>query len=548
MAKELFYTPRGFLRNGVMGGAAPVTRRTHYSHVHLALAKGGRVSGRGTGTSDEIPAWLSNGEHVLTASDVAKLGGQDAVYKLREAIQAGKLNLDPEPAFAKGGAVGSASRGVTQARKELAAERADLSSLKKYLREARKKKREKRVDELEKKIDRQERAVDRAEERLAKAREKVSGLGGERTEFSRDLRRGNFMESATGGADGVYGLVDDMLGLARSGNLTKSQGNRLAKQAGKAETAMRGLYKQVERVDKRIESAAAKVEKLQGISDGVKNALMGEQSLSDLVQEGAFRDVTRTNSRGETWTEQMWDAGGTTAKGLVGAKQSQAAKLKSFASKLNQLRAKGLSGTILAEIGELGVDKGIQAADALLKDPGQIKSLNSAYKDIAKYSGAAGEYVTDAFSKGGLSAAKSFEKGLEKQKSSLEKRIYNWGVYMANGLSAALKGKKTGLKKRARGGPVAAGTTYLVGEEGPELIVPQSSGHVMTAAQTRYLASTAHTVRSTAPAPSGSPQVNYTIGNISAVDPDAAVNRLMVKTQDAINTYGINALAQGVGV
>lgn len=548
MAKELFYTPRGFLRNGVMGGAAPVTRRTHYSHVHLALAKGGRVSGRGTGTSDEIPAWLSNGEHVLTASDVAKLGGQDAVYKLREAIQAGKLNLDPEPAFAKGGAVGSASRGVTQARKELAAEKADLSSLKKYLREARKKKREKQVAELEKKIDRQERAVDRAEERLAKAREKVSGLGLERTEFSRDLRRGNFMESATGGADGAYGLVDDMLGLARSGNLTKSQGNRLARQAGKAESAMRGLYKQVEKVDKRIESAAAKVEKLQGISDGVKNALMGERSLSDLVQPGEFRDVTRTNSRGETWTEQMWDAGGTTAKGLVSAKKSQASTLKSFASKLNKLRAKGLSGTILEEIGNLGATEGIQVADALLKDPGQIDDLNRAYKDVAKYAGLSGEYVTDAFSKGGLSAAKAFESGLEKQKGSLEKRIYNWGVYMANGLQAALTGKKTGLKKRARGGPVSAGDTYLVGEEGPELIVPQSSGHVMTAQQTRYLASTAHTVRSTAPAPSGSPQVNYTIGNISAVDPDAAVNRLMVKTQDAINTYGINALAQGVGV
>ncbi len=36
---------------------------------------------------------------------------------------------------------------------------------------------------------------------------------------------------------------------------------------------------------------------------------------------------------------------------------------------------------------------------------------------------------------------------------------------------------------RARGGPVEPGRAYLVGEEGPEIIVPPSAGHVMTAQQ-----------------------------------------------------------------
>jgi len=39
-------------------------------------------------------------------------------------------------------------------------------------------------------------------------------------------------------------------------------------------------------------------------------------------------------------------------------------------------------------------------------------------------------------------------------------------------------------EKRARGGPVLAGQPYLVGEEGPELIIPNSSGTVLTANQT----------------------------------------------------------------
>ncbi|WIA96408.1 phage tail tape measure protein [Curtobacterium sp. MCBA15_004] len=63
-------------------------------------AAGGAIHGPGTGTSDSIPAWLSNGEHVLTASDVQKLGGQAAVYGLRAAIQRGQA-----PRYAVGGAV-----------------------------------------------------------------------------------------------------------------------------------------------------------------------------------------------------------------------------------------------------------------------------------------------------------------------------------------------------------------------------------------------------------------------------------------------------------
>jgi len=60
---------------------------------------GGAVAGPGTGTSDSIEADLSNGEHVLTASDVQKAGGQDAIYRMRSQLQSGHLQ------FANGGAV-----------------------------------------------------------------------------------------------------------------------------------------------------------------------------------------------------------------------------------------------------------------------------------------------------------------------------------------------------------------------------------------------------------------------------------------------------------
>jgi|GEM_PF-1225354 len=53
-------------------------------------ATGGAIRGPGTGTSDDILSWLSNGEHVLTAADVEALGGQGGVYALRNLVQSGE--------------------------------------------------------------------------------------------------------------------------------------------------------------------------------------------------------------------------------------------------------------------------------------------------------------------------------------------------------------------------------------------------------------------------------------------------------------------------
>lgn len=65
----------------------------------VGRATGGAIYGPGTGTSDTAGLYrLSNGEHVLTASDVTKLGGQAAVYALRANVQSGR-------GFASGGEV-----------------------------------------------------------------------------------------------------------------------------------------------------------------------------------------------------------------------------------------------------------------------------------------------------------------------------------------------------------------------------------------------------------------------------------------------------------
>lgn len=75
------------------------------SGVSGEYAAGGPIFGPGGPRDDRVLAMLSNGEHVLTAAEVAAAGGHAAVYRLRQSLLAGLL-----PRFAAGGMVGAASR------------------------------------------------------------------------------------------------------------------------------------------------------------------------------------------------------------------------------------------------------------------------------------------------------------------------------------------------------------------------------------------------------------------------------------------------------
>ena len=67
-------------------------------------AGGGYISGPGTGTSDSIPAWLSNGEYVIKAAAVAKYGAGllNSINSMRFA-QGGYVSRMPERVMVQGG-------------------------------------------------------------------------------------------------------------------------------------------------------------------------------------------------------------------------------------------------------------------------------------------------------------------------------------------------------------------------------------------------------------------------------------------------------------
>lgn len=74
----------------------------------LSFAGGGMISGPGTGTSDSILARVSNGEGILTAATVQRIGGAPAIEALNNGAAVHSMAR-----FASGGTVGAATGAVS---------------------------------------------------------------------------------------------------------------------------------------------------------------------------------------------------------------------------------------------------------------------------------------------------------------------------------------------------------------------------------------------------------------------------------------------------
>jgi hypothetical protein len=93
----------------LLGGSGPSgggTKNQKNRGRFAGYARGGAVFGAGSATSDSIPAWLSNGEHVLTAKEVQAAGGHGVIKMFRQwLLKRGMGKTFDPPAFAGGGAL-----------------------------------------------------------------------------------------------------------------------------------------------------------------------------------------------------------------------------------------------------------------------------------------------------------------------------------------------------------------------------------------------------------------------------------------------------------
>lgn len=403
----------------------------------LRNAGGGAISGPGTGTSDSILSWLSNGEHVVPANEVQMAGGQGGMYRLRQAIRAGVAR------FAGGGAVESQRNRVNKARDRVADARDDV--------------RRARTDAQER---RAEKALSAAETALDREREKLARLQEQTTQATRSLRRGDYT------AD--LGTIDELYAQSENTDLGPRTRRNLAKTAREAERELAKLEKRSETLAKHMQIAADRADDLRATSERTSGSLVGEFSLA-----GAAGGST-TNQFGETSTADP------SARGIVASVKAAAARILGFGKKLKELAKAGLKGRSLDEIAQLGSEQGTLVADAFLADRSQIAALNAAYSSLDSAGAAAGQAVTEGFYKGGLSAAEALVYRREREQASLDRQYDRLGDRLGKAIARSL-----GIKARAGGGSASAGRPYLVNEDTPfsELFVPNQSGTILNRAQ-----------------------------------------------------------------
>jgi hypothetical protein len=129
------------------------------------------------------------------------------------------------------------------------------------------------------------------------------------------------------------------------------------------------------------------------------------------------------------------------------------ADTQGFARDVAQMRD-GLEGPLAA-----GADRAGRAIESgLLR---AVRSGRFGFEDLRRVALGVLDQIAAAALRSGVSAATGGSGGLL-------------------GLGAGLLGAALGLPGRASGGPVAPGRAYLVGERGPEVFVPASSGRIET--------------------------------------------------------------------
>ena len=245
-------------------------------------------------------------------------------------------------------------------------------------------------------------------------------------------------------------------------------GNATEKSGGKAKEA----------ANKYKENFTAVQQHLTGIVDDIKAKMadMASSVSSSLMRGFSIGDAA------EEFGEDGARIGGTFMEKL----QEQANKVTNFAAKIKELAAAGLnmnSPLMQAVIAE-GAGSGTAIAQSLI-DSGAA-GIDQAQGMLEAAQGAADEIGT-------LAATNFYQAGLDSAQQTLQAFVDRFGVEgkgrkrlmtlmdnLANAMkrdvtitvttiNRSINGNK--VEGKAKGGPVSANTTYLVGERGPELLM-----------------------------------------------------------------------------
>lgn len=234
--------------------------------------------------------------------------------------------------------------------------------------------------------------------------------------------------------------------------------------------------------------AGAKVKRFSElVRDGLQDALQkAVKGLDDAKQ--AFADFAQSVSDSITSALNFGDAqdaGKETGKGFLQGLRDQVTGIANYASKVRELLRMGLSQQALQQVLDAGQEAGIAIADQLIAGGATAIAETNQLVDSAKAAGdEIGLMAAQNFMQAGIDAARNMVDGITQKLKEMTPKL------MAQMDSIAAKMKRTvnidvvvtervnriiaGIPAMANGGIVTGPTLALIGEAGPEAVVPLS--------------------------------------------------------------------------
>lgn len=409
-------------------------------------ATGGLIRGAGTGTSDSIPAWLSDGEYVIRAAAAKKLG-----TGYLNALNSGHM-----PGFASGGSAGTTYKikyGDTLS--EIAVKfHTTVSALM----------------ALNKTIKNANKIYAGATLVIKKATSSSGGStsGGSSSGSSgfslstvSKAPKGDIQDSSAQGTlkgfvtlsqasldankagANIHSEIENALGKADSSselmqNIYDLQSKIKGAFKGKTETTMLSNLTKVTKaltpLQKNLDGLNDKLEDAQSALDSLKDKFTQlHDSVSDNIMD--YGKVTKIGTYGTSPTV------------LLTQLQKDVTKSQDFQAMLEQLKAKGVNSDVIGQIADAGISGGgfNTAATILQMTPEQLAQLDSLQKQLTTAADKAGTAAAQGMYQAGIDAAQGVVDGLKSQQKAIEDQMMTIALAMEKAIKQAL-----GIKSPSR--------------------------------------------------------------------------------------------------
>lgn len=301
----------------------------------------------------------------------------------------------------------------------------------------------------------------------------------------------NWGAAFTGGLEDVYGAlgkVSPFFGWL-AGKVAESNDElegsemllrKIHEPAGAFGEDLKGIGTAAGTAAEQLDAMQDNLNELFGITNSVKDATLAyEQSIDDLTE--GLADGKKTFDMGSQAGRDNWQV------------------VRDNVDAINDLR-------------QANIENGMSVESANAIADAQLAKLDATVAKFGKTSAEVRAYIEAIRSIPTLAELRVTVSGAEGAKAQL---LALKGLLGTSAAAANVRANADYVSGRASGGPIAAGVPYIVGEQGPELIIPSQSGTVMTAAQTAAMQSGASGGSAVS---SGGGATSYTVGVASGMD------------------------------